>query len=233
MSVGTFVGGLPGVQAAITAAHRLLFRDGTMTSALSGGKIIDGTLSRDPDNTGDVNVLRAGLMMGKVTASGKYAPSVIGVTNTAYTSGDTSIGLTAQAAVELARRVGTSGTFTLVGPPSAAGTVVSATVTYSAVNTSTGVVTCTNIGANKIAGCLVMPTDGSQTPVTFIPDGYGINVFNAAGTAYDQPFSPFPIAGVVTVGQVINYPSDTSLITWLKGQYAANTGGVFVFSSNF
>lgn len=233
MSQPGFVGGLPGVQTAVTASHRLLFRDGVFTGNLSGGKIIDGTLSRDPGNTGDVNVLRPGLVMGKVTASGKYAPSIMGTTNTAYTSGDTSIGLTAATATELARRVGTSGTFKLVGPPSAAGTVVTATVTYSAVNTTTGVVTCTNIGANKISGCLVCPTDGSETFKTFIPDGFGLNVFNASGSAADQPFPQFPTAGTIITANVINYPSDTSLVAWFKLQFAANAEGKFIFDDSF
>lgn len=233
MSQPGFVGGLPGVQSAVTSNHRIIFRDGVFNGFLSGGKIIDGTLSRDPGNTGDVNVLRPGLVMGKVTASGKYAPSIMGTTNVAYASGDTSIGLTAATATELARRVGTSGTFTLVGPPSAAGTVVSATVTYSAVNTTTGVVTCTNIGANKISGCLVMPTDGSQTFKTLIPDGFGLNVFNASGSAADQPFPQVPTAGTIIVANLINYPSDTSLITWFKLQFAADVEGKFIFDSSF
>lgn len=233
MSQPGFVGGLPGVQTVVTASHRIIFRDGVFNGFLSGGKIIDGTLSRDPGNTGDVNVLRPGLVMGKVTASGKYAPSILGTSNVAYTSGDTSIGLTAATATELVRRVGATGTFKLVGPPTAAGTVVTATVTYSAVNTTTGVATITNIGANKISGCLVCPTDGSETFKTFIPDGFGLNVFNSGGSAADQPFPQVPTAGTVITANIINYPSDTSLITWFKLQFAADAEGKFIFDSSF
>ena len=114
---------------------------------------------------------------------------------------------------------------------SAAGTVVTATVTYSAVNTTTGVVTCTNIGANKISGCLVCPTDGSETFKTFIPDGFGLNVFNSSGSAADQPFPQFPTAGTIITANVLNYPSDTSLVAWFKLQFAANAEGKFIFDS--
>ena len=53
------------------------------------------------------------------------------------------------------RRIGSTGTFNLIGPASAAGSNNTTQVTYSAVNTTTGVITITNIGANRIAGCFV------------------------------------------------------------------------------
>lgn len=233
MSLPGYVTGLPGVQAAVQAAHRIIFRDGIFTGFFSGGRIIDGTLARDPDNTGDTNVLRAGLIMGRVTASGKYANSIIGVTGAAYTSGGTSLTVTTQAAAEIVRRIGTSGTFKIVGPPSAAGTVATATVTFSAVNTGTGVVTVTNIGANYISGSLIVPTDGSETFKTVIPDGFGVNVFTSAGSAADQPFSPLPIAGTIVSANLINWPTDTSLRAYVKTQFSAVGDGKWIFDDGF
>src|SRR4051812_25620533 len=94
------VTGLPGVKSAVGAAHRLIFKQ-TSELFLAGGRIIDGTKSRDPDNTGNIDVLRAGLVMGKVTSGGKYANSIMGLTNAAYAPSATSLTLTSQAVTEL------------------------------------------------------------------------------------------------------------------------------------
>ena len=133
-----FIPGLPGVRAALTATHFIVFKQG-WTTDLAGGKQIDGASARDPDNTPDVANLRAGLLMGKITATGLYANSVMGITTVSYTSGGTSLTVTPQAAVELVRRFGASGTGTVnvVGPPTANGTVASTAMTWSAVNTTT------------------------------------------------------------------------------------------------
>ena len=87
MSILSQVVGLPGVPPAKTALHRLVFRGGWMHDILPQAKVIDGSLLRDPGNPATTAVLRPGLLMGKVTASGKYAPAIIGVTQGAYTSG--------------------------------------------------------------------------------------------------------------------------------------------------
>ena len=137
--------GRPGIGSTTTAQRKGVSRDG-MTSYLPGGRTIDGAKTRDPSNTGNTKVLQPGLLMGKVTSSGKYANSILGITDGAYASG-TSITLTLTAAAELYRRVGSTGTFTLTGPPTAAGTVRSRTVTYSGIDTATGVVTITALQA--------------------------------------------------------------------------------------
>lgn len=134
--------GLPKVTTERIARDRRVSANGII-EVLPGGGIIDGTKSRDSNNSDSIRCLRAGTLMGKVTSGGKWAPSAIGVLDAAYASG-TSLTLdTAAEAVELVRRIGSSGTFTLTGPPTAAGTVRSMTVTYSAVNQSTGAVTIT------------------------------------------------------------------------------------------
>src|ERR1700674_1841691 len=122
--------GLPGVRAAQIATPSTIFLQG-WTNDLAGGREIDGVNASDPDNTPDVTVLRAGLLMGKITTTGLYANSVIGVTTVAYTSGGTSLTLTVQAAVELVRRFGAAGTATVnvVGPPSANGTLATTAMT--------------------------------------------------------------------------------------------------------
>ena len=117
--------GVPQLGSARTAQDRrvLLTRSGAIY--MPGNKIIDGSKGRDPLNTGDVDVLRAGLMMGKITSGGKYAPAVIGPLTVAYDSSaaGTQVTVSTATATELLRRIGATGTFNLTGPPDANGVV--------------------------------------------------------------------------------------------------------------
>lgn len=227
MTLPGYVTGMPGVRSVKTATHRIVFRQGDWLSDLSGGKIIDGSKSRDSGNTGDLDVLRPGLLMGKITSSGKYAPSIIGIMTQAQVATDTSVTVSAAQATELVRRVGSTGTIRLVGPPSAAGTVATFTETYSAVNTTTGVITCSGLNADLIAGSFVCADDGSYLPLTLIPDGYGVKVTDADASSLDVQFHQFPIAGVVDCDQVLPaWPSDTSLKEWIRDKL--NLHGKFV-----
>ena len=225
--------GMPGVKSLRSATPRRIFLTDEGRVYLPSIQSIDGTLSRDPGNTGDLPVLRPGLLMGKITASGKYAPSVLGVTTAAYTSGGTTLNVSAAQATEIARRVGASGSLYAVGPPSAAGSVAVTSVTYSAIDTTTGDITCTSLGVNKIAGTLLAATDGTHLPITLIPDGYGVVVTDTDGTtSLDVPFPQFPIAGVITASQLLPvWPSDTSLRAWVRDQL--NTYGKFVLDYGY
>lgn len=222
---------LPGMTSARTASHRNIFlRAGS--DYLPGGRIIDGSESRDPGNTGNLGVLRAGLLMGQITSTGLYAPTIVGVLASAYTSGGVSLTVTAAQAVELDRLVGQSGTAELVaiGPPSAAGTVATTDITHSAINTSTGVITVSSLGVNKIAGTFICVKDGRQTPITFIPDNdYGVPVTDQDGNSVDVSFPRMPITGVIDSSQIINWPSDTSLRSWIVASLNGAAGGQYVF----
>lgn len=143
------VTGLPRFGTIFTADHRRVFKS-FEDMYLPGGRIINGTKSRDPGNSGAIDRLRAGLLMGVITSSGYYAPAVIGVTTGALTNSGTTLNVPAAVATEIVRRIGTTGTFKLTGPPTAAGTVRTLTVTYSAVNTSTGDITITALGVNEV-----------------------------------------------------------------------------------
>lgn len=222
------VTGLPGIRAVITATPRHVFRGGAV-AYLPAGAVIDGTLSRDPGNTGDTDKLRAGLLMGKVTSSGKYAPSILGTSDAAYTSG-TTLDVTAATAVEIVRRIGSTGTFKIVGPPSSGGTLAIETVTYSAVNQSNGNITITALVNDYISGSFIIGTDGSESPVSLIDDGYPIKVTDADAASQDQTWAQIPISGVIESGQIINWPSDTSLRAWIVSEMTENGMGKFVFS---
>lgn len=209
----TFDPGLPGIKTERTATPRLIFLTEKGQQYLPSGKIIRGAVSRDPLNTGDLDVLRPGLLMGKITSGGKYAPSIMGVTTNAEAAGSTSIQAAAAVVTELIRRVGTSGTFKLIGPGSANGVVMEETVTYSAASGTD--ITCTALTNHFVAGSFICPTDGSEYPKTFITDAYGIKVTDQDATSIDVPFAKLPVAGIVDASQLINWPSDTSLQAWI------------------
>lgn len=227
--------GIPGLRSRQSATHGIIFRQG-LEYDLAGGKLIDGVNSRDPANN-PIYTLRPGLLMGKITATGLYAPSVIGVTTGAYTSGGTTLTVSLAQATEIVRRVGSSGTGTLnaIGPPSANGTVAVTAVTYSAVDPTTGNITVTSLGVNKVAGTFITAADGSQSPLTIIPDGYGYRVVDVDGiTNLTVPFDQFPIAGVILSSLLLPvYPSDTSLQAWIKTALSTSSGGKFIFDDTY
>ncbi len=232
--VESYVVGLPGVRAAQTATPRTVFRSGLILTFLPQGKIIDGQNASDPLNTGDVSVLRAGLLMGKITATGLYGASIIGVLLNAASSGATSLTVSVATATELVRRNGASGTFKLIGPPTANGTVASQTVTYSAVVLATGVITCTAISADYVAGSFVTAGDGSDNMLTLIPDGYGLKVTDVDNTTrIPVQFPEMPVEGIIQSSQIINWPSDTSLQAYIITHLSTAAGGKLVFDSTY
>lgn len=148
--------GLPGYSAEKIAKHRHVGSDGYF-DFLPGGVTLDGTKTRDSGNP-DYNAttdpyamfrIRAGTMLGKVTSSGKYANSFLGYTNGALTAAGTTVTLaSANHGVEMARRIGATGTFKLIGPPTASGTVRALTATYSAISSTS--VTITKLGVDEV-----------------------------------------------------------------------------------
>ena len=198
------------------------------------GVVIDGSLSRDPLNTGDTDYLRAGMLLGRITATKLYAPSILGVTTAAYDadgSTNTTLSVSAATATYLVSRVGSSGTFKLTGPPSSAGTVATQTITYSAVNTTTGAITISAGSADAISGSFIQPTDGSETIKGLIGNGQPVRVTDADDTDIDVELEKLVIGGQIDSSQIVNYPSDTSLITWVED--ALQECGLFVFDAKY
>ena len=224
------VWGLPGIRAIQTATPKIIFKGGYIPVDLPQGKIIHGATSRDPSNTPDVGTLRPGLLMGKRTADSFYSPSILGVANGAVAAAASSITVAAAVVTELVRRVGSSGTFKLTGPPTAAGVVQTETVTYSAASGTTITVTATSNA--YVTGSFLQPTDGSETPLTLIPDGTGIHVVDTDGvTSLDVPFPEMPIGGLLIASAIINWPSDTSLQRWIANRLNDVPGGKFTFDT--
>lgn len=237
--------GNPKVTAQRVSTHRIVLKSDQGVAFLPEGKTIDGALSRDPLNTGDLDVLRAGMLMGKITASNKYAPSVLGLTTNAEAASSVSIEVSAATAVELVRRLGTTGTFNLTGPPTAGGTVITEVVTYTAVNTTTGVITVDAITAAFVANSLVQPVDGSEDFVTVVGDGNGINVTDENRDDVDVQFAhtqggpAFLLAGIVDPANILNFsPLDSALQTFVKGKLnggdgTQSLGAPFIFDDRF
>lgn len=227
---------IPGVHDGVGFAYRQVSLG--KESFLPGGARLDGSKSRDPLNTDDVRNLRAGLLLGHITTGNKLAPAIIGVTTVAYDQdGSDNLQLTVSAATatEVVRRIGSSGTFHLTGPPSAAGTVATQDVTYSAVNTTTGVITIADLAADAIAGSFIQPDDGSETPITMVPNSTGMWTQDQTDTDITSlEFPQYLIGGIVDSSQILNWPSDASLRNWIMaklngGAAATPAAGPFIF----
>jgi hypothetical protein len=220
--------GRPGIPVPTQTTEWFVFVNGEYTF-LPGGKVIDGAKARDPGNSPDTRTLRPGLLMGRVTASGKYANSTIGLTQAAILANATSLTLTAAAALELQRRVGATGNLVLIGPPTASGTVASQTVAYSAINTTTGVVTTSAIPAAVVTASRVAQGDGSEIPLTLIGDGYGLRLAETG----DDEFPRLPISGFIDEARIIDWPADPAARAALRSQLSSNAGGKFVFTGQY
>lgn len=208
---------LPGVQTERTATARRLFLNGSDCSFLPNTNTINGSLSRDPGNTGDVDTLRCGMVMGKITSTGLYAPSILGVTTNAEAIGATTIEASAAVVTELVRRVGSSGTFKLTGPATAGGVVETQTVTYSAASGTD--ITCTALTKAFVAGSLIQPTDGSEEPLSFIAADFGVKVTDQDAVSTNVPFGLYPVAGTIESASIVNWPSDAALKNWIMERF--------------
>jgi hypothetical protein len=171
--------------------------------------------------------------MGQETSSRKFANSVLGLTVGAVASSATSITTDVNTAAEIVRRQGASGTFKLTGPPTAAGTVATQTVTYSAVNLSTGVITCSALSAAAVTLSLIQPNDGSETIKTLLVEQWGLQVVDAVYTNRLDVFGKlWAGGGVINTAYIVNYPADASLKTYVKSAIKAFVPNA-VFSDDF
>jgi hypothetical protein len=218
--------GKPGVQATFTAVPRSLFYGNRQDARFIPGPVtVDGTLSSNPQNTPYTWLLFAGQPVGKVTATGKYATSIMGLSTAAIAAAGTSLTTDVNTAAEVLRRVGIGGTITLAGPAVAnTAPVNSETATVSAVNTGTGVITLSAGTTHAyVSGSLIQPADGSQTIVTLICDLYGNKVVDCTNTVrvdvYDAQL--WAGGGIVDEGYIVGYPTDTAIQAYLKAAIRA------------
>lgn len=193
---------LPGVGSDRTASYRNILTSAERLAYKPAGVIVNGSLSRDPGNTGDIDVLRAGLLLGKITTGGKYAPAIIGVLGDAYDGAATQMNvLNTPEATELVRRLGSSGTFKLTGPPAASGTVRTETITYSAVGTGTGGDEVQTFVADAAS------TAGSYTILLQKADGTTVRT---ASIAWDASLAVCQAAITLALGAVAGWVASTA-----------------------
>lgn len=240
--------GPPGYRTTQYYTHKYIFRDGTVGFWPGGGNI-DVTKARDVLPSADnAYHLRPGTFMGKITSSGLYAPAFFGIIQSAITGAATSLTLTAAAATELVRRVGSTGTFTLTGPPAANGTARQLTVTYSAVNTTTGVVTITALNVNAVhtVNLITAGTGGSIVLEVQKPDGTWVRTPASAWSATDATLlsnlntaldTATGVAGAIVATAIPATDTDLGFVLTYSGTgYAGNTFSparvVTLFTSN-
>lgn len=223
---------VPGLGTDRSAAYRTIIV--RSEDFLPGFHVIDGSKARDTGNS-PITELRAGLILGKITASNKLAPSIIAVMADAYddsSSGGTKVQVTAAEATEIVRRLGETPTLTFVGPPTASGTVNSESKLVSSINTTTGVITLDSaLAQDYIAGTFIQASDGSETPLTFLFNGYPIAVTDEDGNNLDVEMGKYPVGGIVDSSQLVYWPSNTVLQNWLIGQLNGAGVGQFVFDN--
>jgi len=118
------IGQVPGLGTEKSSVPRKILLSPNGALYLPGGKIIAGEHSRDPGNAGDVDTLRAGMVMGKRSNDGKYAPSILGLLTVAATPAGADITVGALHGDEIARRIVAGGNIKVVGCPPAGVTEV-------------------------------------------------------------------------------------------------------------
>jgi hypothetical protein len=101
-------------------------------------------------------------------------------------------------------------------------------VTYSAVNTSTGVITCTATSAAAVTASLIQPTDGSQAIITLLCETDGLQIVDQTYTNRVDVFCGTLLAGggTINTGMVVNYPADPSLKAWVKSALRTYCPGI-------
>lgn len=231
--MAAFYTGTPGVQAERTATPRQILLSEESALYFPSAKVVDGSKSRDTGHTGDLDVLRAGLLMGKITTGGKYCPACIGVMGVLHDTSAVTVTMTLPAAVvtELVRRIGTSGTFQITGPAAANSTITTAvnseTVTYSAVPSST-TLTITATTNDYAIGSLIGFADGSYLPTGILGKVDGLKVTDQDGASQDTPLPQLLIGGILKTASVPNWPSEVALARWVKDQLSY-AGGSFSY----
>ena len=230
------IGGLAGIGITQTAtAFPPILDTDRNADWIDGGRVMDAN-AFDWSNPTSPSLLRPGLILGKITATGKYTNAILGVTTAIAASGATSVTVSAAQAAAIVQRYGTSGNLSFVGPPAAGGTVaVSTSVAYTAVNTTTGVVTTSALPAAYVTGSLVVGTDGSGSPLGLLggPE-YGLPMIEqGTGTRRDNQIARLLVAGQIISPNVPGLLSgDASTILWLKTQLNAS-GRRFLWTDEY
>ncbi len=112
--------------------------------------------------------------------------------------------------------------------------MISAETLPTSVTTVAVTRTTTGQDGRFVTGSFIAATDGSQVPLSLLPDwDAGIKVTDDTGTSVAVvDFAKFPTGGEIDCAQIINYPADASLRTWLQQQLSTQSGGKFTFAGS-
>jgi len=169
--------GLPGVGNTVFATPRdIYYSRPTIVDLFPLPIVLDGTKCFNELNAPYTFLAWAGTFIGRETAnsSGLWAPSIIGLTTAALGGGQTTLSVSPATAQGLVSRIGSSGTLTLTGAPTPNGpssAVRQRTITFSAVNTTTGAIT---ISADAMAAVSAV----NQVDTLPFVDSTGSGTFN-------------------------------------------------------
>lgn len=165
--------GKPGVQpTTYTSTPRdVFYGDAEHAQYLPIPATIDGSNSYNMLNQPYNWLLYAGTLLGQITSSRKFCPAILGLTTLPLGGSQTTLQTDANTALGITLRAnnGTSGTLTLTGPPVPNGVTRTRTVTYSAINTTSGAITITALFAgavspvNQINSLVTVDSTGSGT----------------------------------------------------------------------
>lgn len=222
--------GVPGLRAVRTAEYRRIFST-TAPLFLPGGKYIDGTLARDPSNSPFTDALQAGLMVGLVTSSSRYANSIFDGLASNVLTGGTTLTVGVPAAVEIVRRIGATGNLIVTGPPTAGGVTRQLTYAYSSVNQTNGQITVSALNANQVQQFVfgTAATGGNLKLTVQIPAGTFVTTANAAWNVTDATYiaavqsaldTATGITGGIVVAAVGAGASTGFTLTYAGGAYA-------------
>jgi len=226
----------PGVYTGHASTHKVVCLKDPLYSPKP--VIVDGTFARDPTNTAEIRNLQPGVILGKITSGGLYAPSIIGLVTADAAGAATHLIVSVATATELVRRRGSNGTFNLNYSIDGTTAVVTVTVAFSAVAISTGDITITAPAGNPAihTGSILGDLDGSQVAKGIVPDGSGVDVFDIRRATTDDIDAYVPnllMGGFIRTAGIVNYPTaaHTAFITFLKAQLRA-AGGWYVFDDD-
>lgn len=214
------INGLPGYPTGQSWSPRKIRRGNQPPIYLDGGVVIDGTNSGDATNTGYPHVLQPGKIMVKAASGGLYRNFIIGKTTAAYVDNDTTLTVGAATATEVARLIAAAGaavSLALIGPPSAAGTVAATAISVTAASGTT--LTIADLNLAKVTDSLIaLPTSGyTAGSFCIVDDDDFINLADETNARANQPWGKVLIGGTIDTSQLLDWPADSSTVTYLKG----------------
>jgi len=213
----------PGVGTDVIAPVRNLFiRAPRSEGYFPVGGSVDGQNCSDPGNPINQYIIRAGLVLGRISATNLYGASIIGSLLAAIANGASTMYVDGPTATEINRRLGASGTLKITGPATAGGTVRTASVAYSAVATSGG-------NDAKTVTFNAAPTAGTFTITLYLAQQ------NAAGGRSDQTITTAAIAWNATAAVIqaaINavLGPNAVTVTLTGGATIVSTYGIFTIA---